>query len=729
MSRLFKSFLIVLPFLLGTAVAQAADWSIDGSNTLRGSVYDASGAGSGSPYPFEGDMYFDEISIFFDKRESPYSSWEGEFTGLYNVNDDYRSGDFGMVPERMNLTRENGEGALPYRAEVGDFFAYYSFMTMQRSLKGVQLEFQPFGSDTRQHSFIVTSGANESNWRDLTFQDDYFNGASWLMQDSRLGSWSINFSHNFRDNSFKAGTLDRNQFVTSISGELPFQLGSHNINIESEIAHFNGDHDGLAGAASGQERADNGYLVEMRGNHSSMPWDYRFRFEHYGQDFRPRGAVVSPDRRSFELHSGWRFQSGLRLRARAQLFQDSYETNNRLRTRTYGINLTGPFMQRFYPGLSGRLDAYIQNRDNALTTVSTINHTVRLNLNAPLPNEWNGRVGLFVQNLRNRLGRSGDILTRELILGLDRRIRFNGWDAFISPGFAYRTNRKGNSDNNEVRPAFSMRMQRDAHSMNMSYGSRVQDRRTAFNGIDVTTHNFNLDYRYQFRQHLVGLEANVQGRDPQPGDSTEAWRISAFWTMEFDRPARAPATFQRNAQIDSTATATRDSRLPVIDIASLGPRRAADSVLAALENAGLSNASRQAGYMVYEHSIYPDVFRRQRLALEFTAGVLQESGIIIDFDNVGDRDSNAQTYERIRQLLIRSLGNPTRTFEEGDFTARLADDVNGERFIRITEWKTDDGTVRFGIPRRLDGQVRMEIQHGTTFGPPRDTLWSIEQVR
>lgn len=706
------------------------DWSVTGSNTLRGTVYDAHGAGSGSPYPFEGDMYFDELTMFFNKQDSEYSNWRGEITGLYNVNDDYRTGDFGLVPERINLTRESGESGLPFRAEVGDYFAYYSFLTLQRSLKGVQLELQPFNTDRQQHSFVLSSGALESNWRDLTFQDDYFNGLSWLMQDQKLGSWSVNFAHNFRDNSFKAGTLDRNQYVISVSGEVPFTLAAHQISIEAEAAHFSGDHEGLSGAASGQERSDNGYLVEMRGNHQQLPWDYRFRFEHYGQDFRPHGAVVSSDRQSFELHSGWRFNSGIRMRARAQLFQDAYETNNRLRTRTYGINLTGPVLQSYYPGLNARLDAFIQNRDNELITVSQLTQTIRLDLNAPLPRDWTGRMSVFLRNVKNRLARPGDSLTREVTIGADHAFNIAGWLGYITPGFTLRTIRKGDNESEELRPSLAMRLNRDAHSLNMNYGSLLQDRRARFNGIDVDTHTFNMDYRYRFNQHTLGLEANVRGRDPEPGESTEAYRISAFWSMEFDRPARALSQRSTDSGISSTGVAsTALTANLILNLNQLGPGANAASIDKSLENTGISKAVEQSGYSVYEAAVFSDIFRRQRLALQYRAGILMKSAVIIDFDDVGNRDSNSQVYERVRQALIRELGSPARTFDQGDFSVNLARDVNAERFIRITEWITDKGKIRFGIPRRLDGQVRMEIQHDFNFSAPRDTLWSVEEVR
>ncbi len=120
---------------------------------------------------------------------------------------------------------------------------------------------------------------------------------------------------------------------------------------------------------------------------------------------------------------------------------------------------------------------------------------------------------------------------------------------------------------------------------------------------------------------------------------------------------------------------------------------------------------------------------RLRLALEFEQGQLARSALVIDFDDVGNGDSVLQTFEQVRQLLIRELGSPTRTCEEGEFGASFAAAVNSQRFTRIVEWVVPTGVICFGIPRRLDGQVRMEIQHATRFSRSGETLWSIEGIR
>lgn len=714
---------VLLPAVSQTT--QAGDWNFTGLNTAKATFVDNVGVSGASPYPFEGDMYYNETSIYFDRQDSDFASWRGELTGVYNLNDDYRTRDFGLTPERLNLTRTSGE-SLPYRAELGDYFAYYSYLTLQRSLKGLQFEVQPFTSNNRQHSIVFSSGANQSDWTELTPSDDYFNGASWLMQDRKLGSWSVNITNNFRDESGKLATLDRSQFVYSVAGEVPFQLASHQLAMELEAAHFNGDHDGLTGAASGQDRSDNGYLFQLRGNSRNLPLDYRFRFEHYGQDFRPQGAIVTSDRRSYELHAGWRFGAGIRARLRAQLFQDGYETANTLSTRTYGLNLSGPILGKIYPGLIGSLDAYIQNTDNELVTSSQLTQTLNLNLNAPLGRGWSGRLGMFIQNNENRLASFGDRMTRQLNIGVDRMFAINGWQGYFTPGLTMRTERKGGNYSNDISPSLALRINKDSHSINMNYGSLVQNRSLLLNGIDVDTHTFNLDYRFSIRRHTVGIEANLYNRQSQPGNSTEAYRVSLYWTMNLDR-SPAGTVFSRRSS--APAVATVEAGALNISLNTLGPGATGADVRDQLAAANINQASEQGGFLVYEADVLPDIFHRQRLAMQFVGGVISRTVIIIDFDDVGNRDSNAQTYEQIRQSLIRELGSPARTYDEGEFSPNLVTDVNSQRFVRITEWNTPKGVIRFGIPRRLDGLVRMEIQHATAFMPPGDTLWSIDEVR
>ncbi len=700
------------------------DWNINGSNTLRSSVYGADGPGAASPYSSEGDMYFDEFNIYFNKNNSRYDIMRGEISGVYNLNDDYRSTNFGMVPERMSFVRENGDGEIPYRAEFGDHFAYYSYLTLQRSLKGAQFEFQPrtkaYGFN---HSFVFTTGADESNWRSLTLQDNYTNGLSWLMQNEDTGL-SVNLVHNFRDNSVKAGTLDRNQYVFSFAGEKNFSTTNHDVTFEAEIAHFLGDHNGVSGAASGQDRSGNGFFAQLSGRSKSMPWDYRLRIDRYDQDFQPTGAVVTSDRRSLELHSGWLYQSGIRLRGRAQFFEDSFETTNKTSTRTYGVNFTGPLLKRFYPDVNGSLDAFIQKRDNETGTVDVFTQNFSLNLNKQLKHGWVGRTGIFFQNVDDVTTTNSDIFTRQFTLSADHSINIVGYEGYITPGILLRSTRKGKNDSNDFNPTLALSLNKGPHAIRMNYGGLFQNRNPSISGADISTHTLNFDYRYTRKQHVFGLETNLFGRDTDTTTSTEAYRISAYWTYEFDRPAVVVA---RTAQ--SLSTEQTKSIEAEVSISGLVPGMTEVNVQLALSREDIKGGIKQGNYIVYEYPILSNVIRRQRLALNFVAGTLEKSAVIIDFDDVGNRDSINQTFERVRQTLIKQLGNPTRTIEEGNITNNFVNDVNAQRLVRIVEWNTANGTIRFGLPRRLDNQVRMEIQYARNFPQTGETLWSINEIR
>ncbi len=722
----FGYVLLVLPGLCHAELDFLADWSMYGSNTVRASLYDATGPGAASPYPSEGDMFFDEFNVYLNKKNSRYDTMRAEVTGVYNLNDDYRAPDFGVVPERMSFVRENGEANTPYRAEAGDHFAYYSYLTLQQSLKGFQLELQPVTDHAgRRHSLVFTTGANESNWRDLTLQDDYTTGLSWLIQDELLGSLNLNMVHNYRDGSAKAGTLDRKQYVFSMAGEKQFSGPGHDAVIEAEIAHFKGDHNGLAGAVTGQDRADNGYFMQLRGQSKQSSWNYRLRLDYYGQDFRPRGAIVTADRRSAEFHSGWLHHTGIRTRARAQFFEDGFETANKTSTRTYGVNFTGPLLIQLYPDANGSMDAFIQQRTDEAGVVDVTTKNINFSLTKPLGGGWLGRSNFFFQNVDDEGTADADIFTRQFSFGADHSIELAGFKGVITPGILLRSLRKGGNHSFDMSPTLAVSLNRGPHFLRADYSTLLQNREIAISGPDIDTHALNLDYRYSKRQHIFGFEANLFDRSTNPGDSTEAYRLSVYWTWNFDRPPVAVAA-RTHVPVAPVDVAEAEIQATMYGLA---PGVTEDKVQAALTRAGISGGVEQAGYVTYEAPLLDEVFRRQRLVLEYIGNVLHRSALVIDFDSVGDRDTIIQTFERVRQVLIRQLGNPARTIEEGEFTANFVADVNSQRLIRIIEWRTPTGTIRFGIPRRLDSQVRMEIQHARRFPQPGETLWSVEEIR
>ena len=87
------------------------------------------------------------------------------------------------------------------------------------------------------------------------------------------------------------------------------------------------------------------------------------------------------------------------------------------------------------------------------------------------------------------------------------------------------------------------------------------------------------------------------------------------------------------------------------------------------------------------------------------------------------------TLERIGALLVTRYGTPTDFYETGSIDAPIAAGVESGSFIRLMEWARPEGVLRFGIPRRVDGQIRMELQFARELPPFRETSWSLESVR
>ena len=227
--RRFASLLV-----LASATASAQEVVITGSNTLRAERYDTNGERTQTPYPITTSTGYDELVLNFMWQPSTYDRWRALVAGVVN-DSPYRSPYRGVVPERLQLARENGEAAIPYRAEAGDFFGFTSLLTQQRPLKGVSVELQPnLETANLRTSILLFGGAFQPTWRDFQWGDDSSIGASWLTE---FGTTRVtaNVVHNERNANAAIGTIDRRQNVASLSADAPFTLGPTRWRAEGEI--------------------------------------------------------------------------------------------------------------------------------------------------------------------------------------------------------------------------------------------------------------------------------------------------------------------------------------------------------------------------------------------------------------------------------------------------------------------------------------------------------------
>ena len=719
---------MALPFLSGPVRGEedpfgaleylASDWYISGDLTARYDLYQALGDDSASIFPDEGGQYYFESFVNFRRDISEYESVTGFFGGLFNRSD-YRTTEDDVVVERFRTEWEKGDLALPFRATAGDYFGFTSPRTLQRSLKGGQLELQPdFGlGGNALTSVLLFSGLNAPIYRNLEDDQEIFSGGSILVEDPALGSLIVNVVHNYRE--ARDFTPEQEQIVTSAAVEIPFELGGQILTFESELGFFTGEH----AFSEGRDSDGTGVFAELRGRSRDLPLDYSLLYERYGEDYRPNGATIVPDRESAELHTGWRFDNGLRLRGRAQRFVDGLESTNPIESYVGGLNLTGPLANGLIPNLSLQSDAFVRSIDDADGLRDEHSGTATVNLILPFSDSLTGRLGGFYNHTDDEVT-DDQFDTIEISAGTDHVFEIGDLQATVSPGVVGRQARGGGLNSDEIGPSVAFSLYGGGHDFRADYRMLFQNRHG--DALDLFTHDANLAYSYSYGPHRVGVDATLNTRDPDELPSTESYRIGAFYTYSFDhapRQARAPQPIPQPRE-----TVADVARLDA-DITALPPGLPLTDALAYLAASGVVGPSQQAGVIVYETPTLEAFSERQRLALVHKGGVLRRVAVIVDFDDVGRPDSLERTFERVREAFIKLYGPPQSSLREGDFTADLADDLNGGRFIRFDEWTLDQGTLRFGIPRRLDRQVRMELQYARDFPATRTGPWSIEEVR
>lgn len=726
MSRFWRYLPYVSMLCFGSAV-YAQDWTVSGSNSARSEYYNTEGDVLGSPYPQEGSQAFNEFNLNFSNRLSPYQNFKGQVYGVLN-DSSYRFPETGLQAERINLLYENGDSATPYRLEGGDVYTYLSYRTVQRSLKGLQLDIQPrFDQSGRQHSFMLFSGANQNRWNDFDYGADNTTGLSWLVEDGALGSVSVNVVYN----DAQAGALselDRQQWITSVAADTNFNIGDHNINVEGEIAYFDGDHLGDFDAQSGQNQSDVGAFAEVLGS-AYQRLEYRLRFEQYGYNYRPNASVVVNDRRSSEAHAGWRFSNGLHLRGRYQTYQDRFDSVNQLDTEVFGVDASGQLGVFGLANATGRLRAYQETSDDEFGDVDRQNNVVDVNINAPLSGSYNLVADVSWRDQENATNSTLDALTTEAGLALSKSFGDQDLRGSVSLGFLYRNIDGGVREATEYTPRVALALRSGAHNFRFSYDYLDQDR--AFGaGSDLATATAALHYDLSWKQHEFGIEANYFDRDIDLGVDTLASRVSMYWTWHFDKKDTRSLVGAGGVRLSPASGL--DSRLRVASPAlmeQLAPGQWLDQLSSKMVEANAPIPAVDQDTLIYELSLFERVDQRQRLAVSYEAQLVDRIALIVDVESDGSPRRVEELYERMLEDLIQQYGRPQRSYEQGEFGNALSAALNSDRFQRIVEWDTFFGVIRYGIPRRMDGNVRIEVQHMPQRLALSDTFWSMEQVR
>jgi hypothetical protein len=362
--------------------------------------------------------------------------------------------------------------------------------------------------------------------------------------------------------------------------------------------------------------------------------------------------------------------------------------------------------------------------------VNSVSKSLNANLSKSLSPNLSARAGLFYTNSRDRNNAAtGMNTTLQYNGGLDYRFKRAELSGSVSPGFtARRLLQQPNPGRWDFTPTLNSSLSYGHHQFSLALSKLDQSSTIANGGVDTMTAGFN--YRFTRPVYTLGVDANWYDRQPDNVGTvwTNAWRFGAYVTINFDKPVRRVAMARPQTVTDAAPAASAIERM-LFDIAALKPGMKVEQAMRQLADAGLGKPSDEAGILIWYSQLLRDIDEQQRLAIETGDGRIIRSALIIDPYAQNDVAAIRALFERLRRELMMAYGQPDSFFETGDFTPQLASELASGRFIRVMEWQRDGGVLRFGIPRRLDGQIRMELQFAPGFASLKETLWSMEQVQ
>lgn len=690
--------------ILSTHSNALDQWQIDATNRAQTEYYQNSGNESASPYPDDGLQTFNDLSLNLNRRLSAYERMTASFNAVAN-DSAYRSRYQGGTLERVRLYWEKGDGMIPFRLEVGDFYAFQSTRTIQTSLKGAQAEVQP-DLGNQQHSIQFFAGQQAATYRDFDGNQPTYTGASWLLEDDTFGALSFNTSLGRQEPEFSDS---KDQTVASVAHYFPFQLGSERLTLDSEFAHFDEK-------VANESESDKGYAVELSGRSDSIPLSYSAEYSLYGPDYQPFAASVVDDQRSMETSATWRFEAGNFLRARLLDYRDGVETANPTDTRTTGVTYGGQLIEAGSVRLFGNIDGFVTQREDRNETFQTRNSNLSANISLPLSTQLSTRLSLLGQIREDELANTKQYL-RQANASVSYRFQIAGVSGSVSPGLIYRENTGDNVDSRDLNPTLNSSLRAGNHSIRASYNSLRQEAWEPGES-DVLTQRASLQYSYQHQQHRFGLEGQYYDRQPD-NSGTYASRVMAFWEYRF---SKAPTSVRSTRP---TVTAGEQA----VSVTQFAPGTSRAAVVDQLLASGLGEPRRNGDLFIYETPVLENIQRRQRLAYEFVGGRLHSTNLVINFDQIGDGRSAQRTFDQILGDLIRRYGPPELQIEDGDFNVDLSSRLATGQFSRTYQWTAGDQILRFGIPSRIDGQVRMELRYATHLAPAEQNDWSLSELQ
>ncbi|MDD2720737.1 MAG: hypothetical protein PHH47_05450 [Gallionella sp.] len=695
--------------------APLQDWQLSGVIQGRYDSYHVSGDSRSAPYPYLGSQGYGSFSLDARRTLSAYERLNTQLAGTLNRSE-YR-GVQGGILERARMEWTKGDAAMPFRLELGDVYSLHSQRTLQRGMKGMQLEVQNGAADT-SHSLLLTAGRAAPTWRGLNVNREDFLAASWVLQSKAWGDFILSSVNANRQRP--NGAADIRQWSGGLGWAKDMQLASQRWQVEAELTRLSGDTSAYAA------RRDAAQYFSLDGHDAALPLQYNLRFEKNGSAYQPLGGAVTANQKAASGQLRWRFDNGMAITGRLQSYRDGWDKLAGIvnpvgvNTDIGGITLSG----RLPEVLSGNVNMDMQSQNRLADDGSQHlkNHAIRADFSHTLPAGMGLRWGVFdmtVHDLRNGVITN----TREPSVSLSKRFQAGTLNGSGSLGVVRRNVSGANPAQSSWAPTLQLQLASGAHSFGFSYNFLHA---RANSGI-LELFNRQTAFRYQYRSgsHEFSVDGDLLQRNPMGNLATRAWRVGLGYSFHFEQmPADVNAT-PPASHVAAPASADLSER----DLTLISPGTLLADAETLLIHWGAGAASRNGNLLSFDYPWFPNIAAPQQLLLEHQTGAVVRVGIQVDLQDQTPAEVQ-RLYARIRESLLRQFGPPTLAIEEGSFTDNWGDDLAVGRFRYLMDWQTAQGRVRLGIPQRVDGQRMVEVAV-TPAGAPalNERNWSLERVR
>ncbi len=110
-------------------------------------------------------------------------------------------------------------------------------------------------------------------------------------------------------------------------------------------------------------------------------------------------------------------------------------------------------------------------------------------------------------------------------------------------------------------------------------------------------------------------------------------------------------------------------------------------------------------------TVFPEVYEAQHTILAFDEANRLASIHLTFEPEPGSRGPDLlRLYDDVRKLLLDRLGRPAWERREGTATSdEILYAISNGELVRTIQWEDPKRTIRAGIPRRIDGELKIEI--------------------